>query len=143
MLKGAPTAYNNINEYSIFHKTNFHKSFFYKVNKNPFFQIGAFTTQSCKLYHRTIKRILQLKQNMFLLKGLYSYQYNRTLVGWLFGLNGISTFVDYLMPNPFYTNNQFYFKQFSLAWVHSLIVKSISTSSDSVYSNNSNPTNSV
>ena len=31
---------------------------------------------------------------------------------------GISTFVLY-----FYSNNQFYFKQFSLAWVHSLIVK--------------------
>ena len=26
----------------------------------------------------------------------------------------------------FYTNNQFYFKQFSLAWVYSLIVKNIS-----------------
>ena len=27
------------------------------------------------------------------------------------------------MPNPFYTNNQVYFKQFSLQWVHSLNVK--------------------
>ena len=27
------------------------------------------------------------------------------------------------MPYPFYTNNQFYFKQFSLAWVHILTVK--------------------
>ena len=27
------------------------------------------------------------------------------------------------MPNPILYNNQFYFKQFSLAWVHSLIVK--------------------
>ena len=27
----------------------------------------------------------------------------------------------------FYTNNQFFFKQFSLAWVHSLIVKNISS----------------
>ena len=26
----------------------------------------------------------------------------------------------------FYVNNQFYFKQFSLAWLHSLIVKNIS-----------------
>ena len=26
----------------------------------------------------------------------------------------ISNFVGYLMPNPFYTNEQFYFKQFSL-----------------------------
>ena len=37
----------------------------------------------------------------------------------LFGFYGISTFVGYLMPNPFYTNKS-YFKQFSLAWVHSL-----------------------
>ena len=44
------------------------------------------------------------------------------LVG-LVGFYGISTFVGYLMPNPFYVNNQFYFKQFSLAWEHSLIVK--------------------
>ena len=27
------------------------------------------------------------------------------------------------MPNLFYTNKQFHFKQFSSAWVHSLIVK--------------------
>ena len=27
------------------------------------------------------------------------------------------------MPNPFYINNQFYFKQFSLAWVHILNAK--------------------
>ena len=32
----------------------------------------------------------------------------------------------------FYTNNQFYFKQFSLAWVHSLIAKKISITSYSV-----------
>ena len=38
---------------------------------------------------------------------------------------------------------QFYFKQFSLAWVHSLIVKNISISSYSVYSNSSNSANSV
>ena len=42
------------------------------------------------------------------------------LVGWVYG---ISTFVGYLMPNQFYTNSQFYFKQFSLVWVHSLIWK--------------------
>ena len=36
---------------------------------------------------------------------------------WLFGFYDISTFVGYLMPNPFLNNNQFYFKQFSLAWV--------------------------
>ena len=45
------------------------------------------------------------------------------MVGWLVGFYGISTFVGYLAPNPFYTNSQFYFKQFSLAWVHNLIVK--------------------
>ena len=33
---------------------------------------------------------------------------------------------------------QFYFKQFNLAWVHSLIVKNSSVSNYSVYSNNSN-----
>ena len=33
------------------------------------------------------------------------------LVGWVYG---ISTFVGYLMPNPFYENSQFYFYQFSL-----------------------------
>ena len=42
------------------------------------------------------------------------------MVGWLFGFYGISTYVDYSVPNPFYANNQFYFKPFSLAWVHSL-----------------------
>ena len=41
----------------------------------------------------------------------------------LFEFYGISTFVGYLMPNPFYyTNNQFFFKQFSLAQVRSLNV---------------------
>ena len=59
------------------------------------------------------------------------------------GKNGISTFVGYLMPNPFYANDQFYFKQFSLAWVHSLIVKNITISNYSVYSNNSNSNNFV
>ena len=51
------------------------------------------------------------------------------LVGWLFGFYSISTFVDYLTQYPFYTNKQFYFKQFSLAWVDSLVVKNISISS--------------
>ena len=36
------------------------------------------------------------------------------LVCWLFGFYSISTLVGYLMPNPFYANNQFYFKQFNL-----------------------------
>ena len=50
----------------------------------------------------------------------------------LFGFYGISMFVGYSMPNPFYTHKQFYFKQFSLAWVYSLIVKNISISRYSV-----------
>ena len=36
-------------------------------------------------------------------------------IGWLVGFYGISTFAGYFMPNHFYTNKQFYFKQFSLA----------------------------
>ena len=42
---------------------------------------------------------------------------------WFFWFYGISTFVSYLTLNPFLCYNQFYFKQFSLARVHSLIVK--------------------
>ena len=45
------------------------------------------------------------------------------MVGWLSGFYGKSAFLGYLTPNPFYTNIQFYLKQFSLAWVHSLIAK--------------------
>ena len=51
---------------------------------------------------------------------------------WLDGFYGISIFVGYLKPNPFYANNQFYFKQISLGWVHSLIVKNVSIASNSV-----------
>ena len=39
----------------------------------------------------------------------------KDFVDWLVGFNGLSNFVGYLMQNPFYTNNQFSFKQFSLA----------------------------
>ena len=53
---------------------------------------------------------------------IYIYIYIYVLIGWLVGFYGISTFVGYLTPKPFYANDQFYFKQFSLAWVHSLIV---------------------
>ena len=38
---------------------------------------------------------------------------------------GTSTIVGYLIPIIFYTNKQFYFKQFSLALVHSLSVKTV------------------
>ena len=44
---------------------------------------------------------------------------------WLVGFYGISTFVGYLTPNPFYAISQLYFKQFSLTWVHSFIVKTV------------------
>ena len=32
---------------------------------------------------------------------LYKKKKNEALIGWLFGFYGISTFVGYLMPNPF------------------------------------------
>ena len=65
------------------------------------------------------------------------------VAGWLVGFYGISTFVGYLTPNPSFVNNHFYFKQFSFAWVHSLIVKNTSISNYSVYSNSSNSASSV
>ena len=49
----------------------------------------------------------------------------RQLLVWFYG---ILTFVGYLTPNPFYVNNQFYLKQFSLTSVLNLIVKNISIS---------------
>ena len=61
----------------------------------------------------------------------------------LIGFHGISTFVGDLMPNPFYTNKQFHFKQFCLALVHSLINKNISIFNYSVWSNSFNSNNSV
>ena len=54
------------------------------------------------------------------------------------GVYGVSTFIGYITPNPFYVNNHFYFKQFSFAWVHNLIVKNISISNYSstyIYNN--------
>ena len=50
---------------------------------------------------------------------------NFTLVGWILWHINLCRLFN---TKSFYTNNQFYFKQFSLAWVHSLIVKSISIS---------------
>ena len=61
----------------------------------------------------------------------------------LFGYHGISAFMCYPMPNPFYTNKQFYFKRFHLAYIHTLIHKNISISSYSVYPNSSISNNSV
>ena len=48
-----------------------------------------------------------------------------------FGLLGFMAYQPLLVIQhqiPFYANNQFHFKQFSLAWVPSLIVKNISIS---------------
>ena len=53
------------------------------------------------------------------------------------GFYGLSSFVGYFTPNPFLCK-LFNFKQFTLAWVHSLIVKRIPISSYSVYSYSSN-----
>ena len=52
------------------------------------------------------------------------------MVGWV--LWHIHLFRLFNDKSIFYSNDQFYFKQFSLAWVHSLIVKNISISSYSV-----------
>ena len=45
---------------------------------------------------------------------LWCVYYMTEAVNQLVGFYGTSTFVGYLMPNPFSVNNQFYFKQFSL-----------------------------
>ena len=51
------------------------------------------------------------------------------LVGWMVGwIYGIPIFAGDVFLNPFYTNKQFYFQQFSKALVHSSIVKNISIS---------------
>ena len=100
------------------------------LNRNTWYLVTV-----CKLfifdrntwYHRTVCKIFVLDRNTW-----YHIKF-----GWMVGFYGISTFVGYL------TNNQFYFNQFSLAWVHSLIGKNISISSYSVYSNSYNSNNSV
>ena len=55
-------------------------------------------------------------------------------------LNNLQWLICHKMPIHFYANSQLYFKQFSLAWVHSLIVKTVliqliqfSISADFVY----------
>ena len=65
-----------------------------------------------------------------LYKNNYFAVFNYKLVGWVFHV--ISTFVSYLTLNPFYANNQLYFKQFNSTWVQSLIVKTVSISNYSV-----------
>ena len=68
----------------------------------------------------------QLRPGETVDKFLTELQRLALLLGWLVvEFYDISTFVVYLMPNPFYTYNQFYFKQFSLEWIHSLIVENI------------------
>ena len=93
--------------------------------------------------HSKAKRNIVFYHSILPLISLFSFVLEWDNLDLLFGFNGISPFVDYLTPNPFYVNNQFYFKQFSLAWVHSLIVKNISISNYLVYSNSSNSDNSV
>ena len=44
----------------------------------------------------------------------FNYYFLTGLV-WFVGFYGISTFVGYLMPNPFFVNNLFYLKQLTLA----------------------------
>ena len=67
---------------------------------------------------------------------IYIYIYIYILCFFVF--YSISTFVAYVMPNPFLYNNHLYFKQFSLSYVHSLIVKKIFILRHSVYLNSSN-----
>ena len=50
-------------------------------------------------------------------------------------------FMAYQRQIHFYANNQFYFKQFSLALINSFIVKNISISNYSASSNSSNSAN--
>ena len=59
------------------------------------------------------------------------------LVGWL-GFMAYQPLYVIWRQIHFVANSQFYFKQLSLAWIHSLIVKNISISSSLVYSNSSN-----
>ena len=61
----------------------------------------------------------------------------------MIGFYVISTFVGYLMPNPFLYNKQFYFKQFSLALVHNLIVKVFLFQAIEFNLNSSNSNNSI
>ena len=72
-----------------------------------------------------------------LLVNLNSLYKQIILDGWLVGFYGISTFVDYLMPNPFLCKLSVLFQtiQFSMS---TQFVKNVSISSYSVYSNSSN-----
>ena len=63
------------------------------------------------------------------------------LVGWVLWHVNLSRLLN--AKSIFALNNQFDFKQFSLAWVPRLNVKNVSISSYSFYSNSSNSANSV
>ena len=69
----------------------------------------------------------------------YFYIY---LFGWL-GFMAYQTFVGYLMPNPLLCKRSVLFQTIQSEWVHNLIVKNISISNYSVYSNSSNSAYSV
>ena len=70
--------------------------------------------------HTFYKDISAMWNASILIQDLNPVHHVHFLLIWFYG---ISTFVGYLMPNPFYSYIQFYFKQFSLAKVHSLNVK--------------------
>ena len=81
------------------------------------------------VFNDMVKCIFIIKTCGYLLVVLTYREYKDAvlmLLGWLVGFYGISTSVGYFIPNHFYTNNQFYLKQFT---VYSLIIKNISTSS--------------
>ena len=72
----------------------------------------------------TILVIYTLKLNKVnTLEIIFMYNLLYLSFGWI-GFYGISTMVGNLMPKPFYTSKQFYFKQFSLILVQFLFTHS-------------------
>ena len=65
-----------------------------------------------------------------------------SLIGWLFGFYGISTFVGYLTPNPFLYKQSVVF-QIIQSSMNTQFIKNISISNYLVYSNSSNSVNFV
>ena len=96
-------------------------------------RINSYVMYSCGSLHMKEQRRDDLWEPIYrssvLIRGV---DWKSCRIGWLVGC-----ICRYLRPNPF-SCKQFYFKQFSLAWIHSLIVKNIYISSYSVYSNSSN-----
>ena len=65
--------------------------------------------------HIFLFQLKRIKQVLFqIIQFSISHLFALGLNRWLGGFYGISTLVGYLMPNPFYTNKEFYFKQFGL-----------------------------